>query len=185
MEPDYEQREPPSDRERVKHFLSTYDDYMRLNDALPLVYTIGFDGHAEDEVTRWTVRMHAMILRKYIQKDDRLRLQLVLRSVRACIVIPHFEESEWDWYEGEVEKLETLSELHVGDATYSESEILFKALYGRYLHGDWGKWALTETLDNYYLDHALWLATTSLANKVKDLANIVRGGVKNGNIVLD
>lgn len=174
----------PNAQAKVGHFMATMDDYDRLEAAFPLPRTINWIGHRDDEHNRWVVVMHALMLRKYFQKDDGLQLHTVVEAAHKSVVKDDYPQSEWDaWVkDGEVFQTTTIYNLPDGKV-FNESEMLRYYLYGRYLHGDYDKWMQTERTPTSASDGALWRATHDRAARVRELQEIVRAGVEAGAIV--
>jgi len=168
---------------KVAHFMATVDDYERLEAAYPMPKTINWVGHRDDEANRWIVVMHALMLRKYFQPGDKLQLSVVVPAVHACVVKNDYPQQEWDDWEREAEVFETKTLYNFGPDQYNESQLLEHHLYGRYLHGDYGKWMTTEGTPMSASDGGLWSATHARRIRVCELAAIVRGGVEDGALV--
>jgi hypothetical protein len=171
----------PTPQERVRHFMATVEDYENLQATFPLLPSINILGHKDDDAARWTVVIHAMLLRKYFQKDDKLKLSRVVAAVRQCVVKDDLPKADWDELERSVNTVRDMG-VHVsGDGPgYGESELLQAHLYGRYLHGDLDKWRITEAVGATGSDSALHMATFKRARRVLDIADLIRAGVEQG-----
>jgi hypothetical protein len=78
------------------------------------------------------------------------------------------------------EVFETMHTHNFGRERFNESELLEQHLYGRYLHGDFGKWMHAEQTPNSTRDSALWSARHARAKRVMQLGTIVQAGVRDG-----
>ncbi|WP_395638957.1 hypothetical protein [Pseudolysinimonas sp.] len=177
-----EPKEHPSPQLKVQHFLATVDDYERLERTFPMPTQINIFGHREDEESRWAAVLHGALLRKYFAPNDRLELSRVVTALRSCVVTEDLPEQEWAEIVENVGKYETTT--RYGEEAYSETDILIHYLHGRYLHGDYGKWASTLAHRPAIPDGAFWSATHSRARRVLTLAEWIRGGIDAGTVLL-
>jgi len=173
----------PTASDRVRHFLSTVEDYERLDVAMPIGRSVNLFGHVDEEA-RWRVVMHALLLRKYFQPGDRLFLAQVVRSARDCTADEALLAEEWDLMVKNVAVIEDGIGSVFGDnpKVYLNEELLMAQLYGRFLHGDYGKWQVSEMAGDHGSDTAVFTATVSRADRVLTLARWLRDGLDDGHL---
>jgi hypothetical protein len=173
----------PTASDRVRHFLSTVEDYERLDVVMPIGRSVNLFGHVDEEV-RWRVVMHALLLRKYFQPGDRLFLAQVVRSARDCTADEALLPEEWDLMVKNVAVIEDGIGSVFGDnpKVYLNEELLMAQLYGRFLHGDYGKWQVSEMAGDHGSDTAVFTATVSRADRVLTLARWLRDGLEDGHL---
>lgn len=173
-------------QERVQQFLATVEDYEGLESAIPLGNSINHTGHGDDNVTRWHVALHAMTLRKYFARKDRLFLPRVVAALQECVVKDDLQPSEWKAISENVHLIEEMSLFWIDEGPrYSESQLLEAQLYGRYLHGDFEKWKVTRAAQDRLSDQAVFMATVSRASRVIRLAEFIRDGIQDTSVELD
>jgi len=175
-------REHPSPQHRVAHFLATVEDYERLQRTFPLPTELSLTGHGDDDPARWIVILHALLLRKYFAGDE-LQLKEVAKALRKCVVKNDYPEHEWEEIFENVGKYQTTT--IYGDDQLTETEVFTHYLYGRYLHGDFGKWVATEGKGMSLPDDANWKATHARSRRVLLLAEHIRSGIEEGAVVLE
>lgn len=125
--------------------------------------------------------MYALLLRKYFQEHDDLNLSKVARSVRLCSVTDKLTSDEWKDLEENVAELGNSTTAIYGDDTqpYDEGQILKNELYGRFLHGDFGKWQHTQRVGNR-ADNQVLMATLNRLHRVQRFTEFVRQGIREG-----
>ncbi|WP_058726362.1 hypothetical protein [Curtobacterium luteum] len=173
----------PTAADRVQHFLATVSDYERLNVAMPIGRSINLLGHS-DEAERWKVVTHALLLRKYFAKTDNLYLTEVVRAARACVVGEDLPARTWNEMEQNVAVMQGGFGSSFGDSpkVYQDDELLMAQLYGRFLHGDFGKWQTSEMAGDRGSDTAVFHATVNRADRVLKLARWLRQGAEEGHL---
>lgn len=173
----------PNPEAHVRQFIVTVADYENLEAAFPLTTSLPFVG-AEEHRDRWILSLHTMVLRKYFAPRDALRLKLVVKSIQGCAV-DRSEQINWVELVELVENVENVDELmeHViGGTSFSESQIWTNRLYGRLLHGDYGKWIDEQNSLSDLDDFAIIIHTQALAARVHAVANLVHDLEKRGQI---
>jgi hypothetical protein len=179
-------RNHPSESELLRHFLSSVEDYEALEAALPLPRSVKVLGSV-DEGTRWRTALHAMLLRKYFE-GDRLDVVKVVRAMQACASDDSVSPERWRSLERIVSTPgDSMIEYHFGDhpVSYSEAELATADLYGRLLHGDYGKWRTSELAKGGGMQSAVLMVTTDRADRLTAIARLVRESVEEGKTVLD
>jgi|GEM_PF-4495611 len=162
--------------------MSTIEDYQRLETAHPISGGLDLAQAADDDPQRWRIILHGMILRKYFAPRDHLNLTEVIRSLRA-LAPDTLPDAAWDELQQEVLILESSGEFSFNDQKpRTEMTILEHELYGRYLHGDYGKWALRA--HDSMNDLALYLAVVNQATRVAGVAGLVRQFESRGQLAL-
>jgi hypothetical protein len=174
----------PTPQEHVRHFLATVDDYESMAEIFPLGPDINVFGHRDDHERRWIVAFHAMMLRKYFQSGDALLLKSVVGSLRQCVVKLDLSPDEWaSWLTiGDIRNITVYQ--HGFGKPYGEVELLKVQLYGRYLHGDYEKWAEVQRIGDGGSDTAVFTAVGGMACRVVSLVEFIRGGIDEGAVEL-
>jgi hypothetical protein len=164
--------------------MSAADDYESLDVAFPLAAAGTALGETVDDAPYWTIVMHGSILRKFFQSSDKLHLDRVVTSLRAVVPDDATKVEKWEYLRTGLSQIESIGEhIYDGCPGRGEMEILEHELYGRHLHGDYGKWALR--VPNWSGSFALHLAVTRQAQSVRWLAGLVRGHVDRHLLDLD
>jgi hypothetical protein len=175
--------DPPSDLARLRHFMATVEDYRRLEIAHPLGDGINVFGHRDDDAQRWRVILHGAILRKYFAPKDRLYLVEVVRALRASVPTDSYPEDEWDRWETEITAIRSVTVHQYQDQpSRGEMEILRHELYGRFLHGDYGKWERSEP--DFATDSGVFWAVTHQVDRLNQLAGLLGDFEDRGLLVL-
>jgi hypothetical protein len=176
-------RKHPTPADRLRHFLSTVEDYERLDRAIPLGRSINLFGHLNDDERRWHVVLHALLLRKYFA-DPGVRMSEVMSAARQCEVNGGPPGADWDAMIANVEQMESGVGSRFGDNphTFSNAELYYAQLYGRLLHGDFDKWKTTIMAGDEGLDTAVFSTTASRADRVLSLANWLREEAQAGRL---
>lgn len=176
------ERDAPTPEAHIRHFLSTVEDYERLAALFPIGDSINILGLGDDDERRWQIVLHAVMLRKYFQKDDRLFLPRVLTSLRQCVIGDDPTEEQW------AELIDSVGVQPAGPAVsfvgskgYNSIDVMENELYGRFLHGDYGKWLHTQTAARI-ADTQLMSAASALAHRVLRVAQWIRVGVRDGHV---
>jgi hypothetical protein len=176
----------PSPQALIRHFLSTVDDYERLEATFPLPNGVNVLSHGDDEQSRFAALLHAAVLRKYDAPHDKLHLAKVVKALRQCVVERDYSAQTWDEL---TEALRVppadIGRFYVGESGYSEGVILENELYGRYLHGDYDKWQHTQRVRPVMSDSPVLIAVGSRATRVVRLAQLIRAGIREGAVVIE
>lgn len=175
-------RKHPTPADRVRHFLASVEDYEALSSAMPIGRAIGAFGHMNGLV-RWQVLTHAMLLRKYFA-PDRLNLREVVKAAQSCAVGEPRTDEEWAALEVSVgpPPSSSLSIFDDDPRVFHDEDLLEALLYGRYLHGDYGKWQTSE-LTGARSDTAVFRAVIDRADVLLGVARWLRQGREEGALV--
>lgn len=170
--------------------MSTVGDLERFAALYPISTSTNlFWGHGDDDNARWVVIMHALMLRKYFAPEDELNLSGVAESLQKCAEGSAHEltTADWELLRENVAKLATNTTVIVGPdgVQHTESEVLRDELYGRYLHGDYGKWLHTQHMEQGHADSMIQSATLNRLWRVQKFAEFVQVGIDKGYVNLD
>lgn len=181
-------KKAPDPQSHIRHFMSTVGDLERFAALYPIpTSTNFFNGHGDNDESRWIVVMHALMLRKYFADDDELNLSRVAKSLQHCTSEADDEMTpdDWELIRANVAKLATNSTVIVGPdgVEQTESEVLRDELYGRYLHGDFGKWLHTQHMEQRHSDDMIMSATLNGLWRVQQFARFIRVGVRDGMVI--
>ncbi|WP_123504526.1 hypothetical protein [Frondihabitans sp. PhB188] len=173
-------------KNKLRHFLATVEDYKRLQAAFPLSSSVNWLGYGQDDETRWTVVLHGAILRKYFAPRDKLKLSSVLIALRTAADGGEARDSDWLNAISNVEKMSDWGLHHVAGVPegYTDENMLDDFFYGRYLHGDYGRWLISERAQFDGSDAAIHMTLTERANRVLSVATYIQGAIEGGHLTL-
>ncbi|CAN5460225.1 hypothetical protein BH09ACT4_BH09ACT4_03910 [soil metagenome] len=176
-----EDQDHPTPHDKVAHFMATVEDYEAMSETMPLPRTVKLAA-SQDPETRWTIVLHALMLRKYFQPKDQLQLSAVVDALVECVLPTADQAAADDWREarGLVEVMQNVTTTNWGAGDFTDAELLRHVIYGRYLHGDFGKWAATEDTPAIASERGVWDATVSRADRVLSVAAYIRQDVEFG-----
>lgn len=169
--------------------MATVEDYEQFRAALPLPHSINLFG--QNEVDRWFVVAHAMMLRKYFSGDlgqpesgDHLNLNAVVRALRIVYTDETVTPGMWEAMEDNSKRIVESVKYEIEGVEIPEATIISNELYARYLHGNPSKWR-SRIKFRSTVDQALLRGTNARAWRVAMLADLIRESVRDGVMTLD
>ena len=146
-----EEREPPTDSDRLRMFISLATDHESLAEALPITDTVTMAEPVTtaDRIDHMRRQLRAASTRKFIfDLRDHVHLEKVFASAEACVsgTTPPMNDYIQMLRERLV-RVRTQSDVEYvldGHDSVDDQNIIEDLVYGRLLHGDYAKWWRTE-----------------------------------------
>ena len=179
---------PPTPNDHVRMFVSSVADYEAMSDVLPLSASFVI-GETRDPADYWRHVMHLALLRKYFYGADQLNLAKVIDSMVELIVDEqpnqrdHFAALR-DGVGDLAKRTHTIYNVD-GEAPRGEAGIAIDDLYGRHLHGDYDRWARTQSTPAVFTEMALTSWCGDAQRTLRVVSQSLDLGLKQGSMALE
>jgi hypothetical protein len=169
-------------------FMASVDDYEAMNEQFPLPLSINIGGTSSDPRSYWTHVLHASLLRKFFYGRDELGLNAVYTSIDECIVDlrPGMRDTLDELRRASLDHSQSSTVHHVvgSNSPMGEAELTINDLYGRHLHGDYGRWTHTRKTPAVFAENALLVWNTKAQRLLRYTRQVVDLGVNEMSIDL-
>ena len=169
-------------------FVSSMADYEAMSDTFPLSESFVI-GVTRDPADYWRHVMHLALLRKYFYGADQLNLARVIDSMVELIVDE--QPNQRDHFAGLrdgvgdlAKRTRTIYNVD-GETPRGEAGIAINDLYGRHLHGDYGRWVRTQSTPAVFTEMALTSWCGDAQRALRLVSESLKFGLEQGSMVLE
>lgn len=170
-------------------FLSSVADYESMNDQFPLPESMNIGGDNHDPHRYWTHVLHASLLRKFYFGQDELSLGKIYDAIDMCIVDlrPGMRDTVDELRVASVNhrRSATVSHVIANRAPSGEGALTIDDLYGRHLHGDYGRWERARANPGVFTESALLTWNVRARQLLRWTGQVLDMGVREGSISIE
>lgn len=165
-------------------------EYEAFDAMLPEIKEFKIGG-SRDQGAHMGNQIRAMLLRKFITKNDSVYLPKVYDAIVACSSLSFVEMAKRNAATRKsdfVDAGKSINSFVVGvgehQTSHGEQDIYYDLTYGRLLHADFDRWCRLEKMPALYPEWALWEAHGPFDYFVKEARLTVTEGRTNGSLVV-
>lgn len=170
-------------------FLSSVADYESMNDQFPLPESMNIGGDNHDPHRYWTHVLHASLLRKFYFGHDELSLGKIYDAIDMCIVDlrPGMRDTLDELRVACVNHRRSTTVGHVigNRALSGEGALTIDDLYGRHLHGDYGRWERVRANPGVFKESVLLTWNVRARQLLRWTRQVLDMGVREGSISIE